>query len=108
MGMQLSIAAGFSTPAVILVGVVNGTGGGLLRDVVMSRDPDIFTPGTLTALAAIAGCLMYIFLRITFGFSLEAAAWPAIFVTFAVRIGAIWFDIRTGPIRALVDTKNDE
>jgi len=109
MGMQLSIAAGLATPAVVLVGVVNGAGGGLLRDVVMSRDPDIFTPGTITGVAVLAGCLVYVLLRMAFGLSMEAAAWPAIIVTFGLRMGAIWFDIRTGPIRGLAETgENDK
>ncbi len=52
-GMELSIQAGLSLPAVTLVGVVNAVGGGILRDILMRQEPEIFRPETLMALAAL-------------------------------------------------------
>jgi len=47
VGMSMALAAGLSLPGVVLVGVVNSVGGGILRDVLMRREPSMFLPGTL-------------------------------------------------------------
>ena len=52
VGLQLSLEAGLAVPAAVFVGVVNATGGEVLRDVLTRREPTIFKPGTPSALAA--------------------------------------------------------
>jgi uncharacterized membrane protein YeiH len=47
VGMTLALKAGLSLPGVVLVGLVNAVGGGILRDVLMRREPNMFLPGTL-------------------------------------------------------------
>lgn len=64
-GVQLSLLAGLSAPAAAFVGVVNAVGGGVLRDVLVGRDPMIFLPGPPVALAALTSCVIYLTL-ITF------------------------------------------
>ena len=59
-GVQLSLLAGLTIPAAAFVGVVNAVGGGVLRDILIRRDPMIFLPGPPVALAALASCAIYL------------------------------------------------
>jgi uncharacterized membrane protein YeiH len=59
VGMRLALAASISVAGAMLVGVVNAVGGGVLRSVLLQRTPRVFRPGELTALAALAGTLLY-------------------------------------------------
>jgi len=56
------IALDKGTPLIVaaLMGVITGTMGGVLRDVVVNEVPDLFTPGGLYATASFAGALAYI------------------------------------------------
>ena len=44
--------AGVTVPAQLLIGVIGGSGGALLRDVLTARTPEIFRHGELNAIAA--------------------------------------------------------
>ena len=59
VGMRLALTAQISMAGAMLVGVVNAVGGGVLRNVLLHRTPEIFRPGHLTALAAFGGTLVY-------------------------------------------------
>jgi uncharacterized membrane protein YeiH len=101
VGAQMTLALGLSIPAAILVGVVNGVGGGLLRDVLVNRI--WMLPGQILTLAALAGVSLFVILLKTTTLSAGAAAWAAIAVTFVIRILAIRFDWRT---RALLSAED--
>ena len=62
VGVQISLQAGLTVPAAAFVGVVNAVGGGVLRDLLVGRDPMIFLPGPPVALAALASCVIYLVL----------------------------------------------
>jgi uncharacterized membrane protein YeiH len=98
VGMQLSTQAGLSVPAVTLVGVVNAVGGSILRDVLVRQEPEIFRPGTLTALAALTSCLVFLALVAGIGLSPSLAAWPAILMAALVRTVSVRYDLRTRPV----------
>ncbi|MGH2547969.1 MAG: trimeric intracellular cation channel family protein [Thermomicrobiales bacterium] len=101
VGMQLSRAAGLGVEPAIFVGIVNAVGGGVLRDVLIRREPDIFRPGVPTALAALFGCLAFI--ALTRGLDLRdaVAAWIAIGAVLTLRVLALRFDLRTRSIMGL-------
>jgi uncharacterized membrane protein YeiH len=77
-----------------VLGMLTGIGGGIVRDLLLSRVPVVFRPETeLYAIAALAGSLV-----VCLGHWL---AWPAVPVAiagallcFALRILAMWFDWR--------------
>jgi uncharacterized membrane protein YeiH len=58
----VGIALGREAPLVIavLMGVIAGTTGGVLRDVVINEVPDLFRPGGLYATASLAGALAFV------------------------------------------------
>lgn len=98
VGMQASKLAGLTLLGVGLVGIVNGVGGGLLRDIVIRRDPEVFMPGTWFATAITAGCVLYITLTAYVGMSEYFAAWITIGFIFSVRIAAIYANMRSRPL----------
>lgn len=97
VGAQMSLQMGLSAPAAILVGVVNGVGGGLLRDVLVNRV--WMLPGQILTLAALAGVSLFVLLVETTPLHPATAAWAAIALTFIIRMLAIRYDWRT---RALI------
>lgn len=101
VGMQLAASKGLSPLSMCLIGVVNAVGGGVLRDVLMRQEPEIFQPGTLTALAALAGCVTYLALANGLSVHPAAAGWAAIGVTFAVRSASVRFGLKTRPVPGL-------
>ena len=52
--------AGVTVPAQLLIGVIGGSGGALLRDVLTARTPEIFRHGELNALAALAAAGVFL------------------------------------------------
>jgi uncharacterized membrane protein YeiH len=101
VGAQMTLQMGLSIPAAILVGIVNGVGGGLLRDILVNRI--WMLPGQILALAALAGVSLFVLLVKTTSLSAGSAAWAAIALTFVIRMLAIRFDWRT---RALISTED--
>lgn len=101
VGLQLSRTAGLEAPAAVFVGVVNAVGGGLLRDVLVRREPDIFRPGVPTALAALFGCLIFLGLTQLGDVGASIAAWISIGAVLALRVLALRFDLRTSAITGL-------
>ena len=98
VGLQKSLDASLSMPAAIMVGMINAAGGGLLRDILVSEEPLLFKPGQLYVLAALAGCVLYIFLAVYSGIRAEAAAIATIVFTFILRMLAIKFNWSTKPL----------
>ena len=95
-GAQKSLAAGLPFLSALLVGVVNAVGGGILRDILVREEPLIFKPGEFYALAAMAGCALFLLLVGRLGWPGAAAAVPAIAVAFSVRLLSIRLRWRTG------------
>jgi uncharacterized membrane protein YeiH len=93
-GTQKALAAGLNPVMAAVLGMLTGIGGGIMRDLLLSRVPLVFRPETeLYALAALAGSVV-----VVVGHWLE---WPAIpaaiagaVLCFVLRLLAIWFDWR--------------
>jgi uncharacterized membrane protein YeiH len=98
VGVQKSIAAGLSIPAAVLVGVINAVGGGLLRDLLVRDEPLLLKPGQFYALAALAGCILFVLLTVRYGMPAPRAGLITVGCTFAVRVLAIEFNWRTKPL----------
>jgi uncharacterized membrane protein YeiH len=98
VGMQLSMRAGIPLPGVVLIGVVNGFGGGILRDLIVGDTPAVLKPGHFAVTALFFVCLFFVGLIRWFGLNKELAAWGAIVLFFAVRMLSLRFDWQTRPI----------
>ena len=98
IGMQFSLAAGLPSPGVVLVGVVNGFGGGLLRDLVVGDTPAILKPGQFYISAGIFVCMLFVFLIRGLGIANTIAAEIIIVLFFSIRMLSIRYNLRTRPV----------
>lgn len=98
VGMNRAIIAGLSFPGIILVGMINSVGGGILRDVLMRKEPSMFQPGTLEESSAFIGCVLFITLVNVFGINQYYSSWIVIIVVFIIRILAIRYQIISKPL----------
>jgi uncharacterized membrane protein YeiH len=99
VGCQLAINAGIGVVGAALIGVINAVGGGLLRDLLARSEPELFRPGTLSATASLAGCVLYLLLTVPFSVAPIIAAWCTIVLVFAVRMISERWGVTTKPIR---------
>jgi uncharacterized membrane protein YeiH len=75
LGAEKGIAMGFSAPVTVLLGVVTGVAGGIIRDVLTGEVPLVFQPEIhLYATAALAGAAAFVIL-VRFGLD-ESIATP--------------------------------
>lgn len=90
LGTTLALSAGVERDVAVLLGVVTGVGGGVLRDVLAGQRPLVLV-GQVYALTAIAGSVLFVALD---GANLDRdlARWAAVAVTFVLRVLAIRFD----------------
>lgn len=101
IGVQKSLAAGLSVAAAVLVGMINASGGGLMRDVLVREEPLLFKPGQYYTLAALAGCVLFVVLVLRFHLPMTKAAFITIGATFVFRILTIQFNWRSRPVLAM-------
>ncbi len=98
IGMQLAMARGLPFTGVLLIGFINGTGGGLLRDVLVRDVPALFQPGGYAALVVLLACCLFLALVLGVGVPNHTAALIAIAAGFVVRLLTIRFNWRTSPV----------
>lgn len=98
IGMQLSLNAGIPLPGVLLVGVVNGTGGGLLRDLMVGDTPTILKPGQYLVSALILVCILFLIAYYVLDVYRLYAAWSTIALFFIIRMLSIRYNWQTHPV----------
>ena len=99
VGSEKALGTGLPVTDAIFVGVINATGGGLIRDVLVRDEPLFLKPGQYYVLAALAGTLLFTLL-LTYGQTpMRTAAWISIGGTFLFRMLAIRFNWRTSALR---------
>lgn len=99
VGMRLAAQEGLAAFAMVVVGMVNAVGGGLLRDVLTRQDPELFRPGPLNALAALPACGAYL-LMTTLGIGATVAGWASVALAFTIRMASVRFELATRPLRS--------
>ncbi|HRQ40197.1 MAG TPA: TRIC cation channel family protein [Chloroflexota bacterium] len=98
IGMQLSLEAGVPLPGVVLVGVVNGVGGGMLRDLLVGDTPIILKPGQYLMSALIVVCILFIILDQVLHVPTVVAAWGIVLLYFVIRMLSIRYNWQTYPV----------
>ncbi len=97
IGLDLSWTSGQPPLVAILMGVITGTFGGVLRDMVCNEVPRLFNDHRPYALCALAGGMLYGLLV-----WLDAPGWlPAVAsasLTTGLRIMTVWLDWKLPPI----------
>lgn len=98
VGMELALSQKISIPGVVLIGVINGVGGGLLRDLLSGEEPRLLLPGQLSALIVLFACMVYAVLIRWGNFDPTRMAITTIVVFFVIRALTIRFNWRTRPV----------
>jgi uncharacterized membrane protein YeiH len=89
IGCNIGIDAGVHPIIVIVAGMVTGTAGGILRDVLCNDVPLIFQGELYATVSMVAGIIYY--LGYLGGMPLDFMAAIAIVVGFVLRVTALWF-----------------
>lgn len=87
-GTNVALAAGADSLAAAIVGVIAGVGGGIIRDVLAGKIPDVLTNGQFYASAAFLGAIVYVVLLQT-SLSPFVSVWVPIIVIFGIRLLSI-------------------
>lgn len=87
LGCDTALNAGTSEVVAVLLGVLGGISGGVIRDLLLNRTPVVLT-GEIYALAALAGGVAYVLLLHT-AISPIAALWIPVLLTFGLRAIAL-------------------
>lgn len=90
-GLHLSWTLGQPQAVAVMMGVITGTFGGVLRDMVCNEIPSLFKDHRPYAVCALLGAMVYVGL-----FYLGASEWVTVAactsVTTGARLLALWFD----------------
>jgi len=89
-GVNVALGAGANNLAAIIVGVISGIGGGVIRDVLANQIPKVFVRGHYRASGAFLGAALYVFLLGT-SVSRVLAAALAVALIFGFRAFAIFY-----------------
>lgn len=94
-GANIALSFGVAPEVAVFMGMLTGTGGGLIRDIITNTKPMI-TSGQLYATAALTGALTYVVLNLL-GVDDFVAQSIAFATAFALRASGIIFNIKMGP-----------
>ena len=95
IGFQMSILAGIPLLGAMLVGLVNGVAGGVIRDIPVGDVPQFFRPGQLYGSILLVAILLYWGLLNSSRVDSNTAAWVAITFAAVVRWLVIRYNWRT-------------
>ena len=96
-GTNKSLEYGLSVPVAVGIGILNGVGGGLLRDIIARDEPVVFKPGQYyTAVAAVAS-LLYAALHHE-EIPPTIAAFGVVILTIVVRLLVVKYDLHSRPV----------
>ena len=92
-GARIAQSLGHDGLIAVVMGVITGSFGGLLRDVLCNDIPMIFRQGQFYATAIILGCSLYIGLA-ALGVPRDVAAGSGMLAIFTLRVAAIIWNLR--------------
>jgi len=94
LGAGFALEAGTSPFVAVLLGVVTGTFGGVIGDVICNRIPSLFRPHTrLYASCSFIGCWIFVLLGKT-SLAHSAAVWISVAIFILLRLCALRFNWR--------------
>lgn len=90
IGVAAALAQALPPVPAIFVGTVSAVGGGVIRDILLNTPIAVMHVGSLYAVAAASGTLIFVVLR-ALGWSVDVSAMACVVVTAAIRILAVRF-----------------
>jgi len=98
VGVQACLMAGLEPIPAAIVGMINATGGGLLRDILTGQEPLLFKPGQYYVLPSLIGCSVLVLLLVPLHVPRMTAGIVALSLAFVLRMVAVIFDLRSAPV----------
>ena len=105
IGCEKVFLLGLPDIAVVILGVMTGTAGGLLRDVLSAQVPFILRKGELYAAASIPGAMLYVILR-NLGADPPWAAGTCLVTVLVLRLAAIRWQLMLPNVGRPLDSAN--
>jgi uncharacterized membrane protein YeiH len=102
LGAQIAEREGLAAVIVILMGVITGVAGGIIRDVLTAEVPLVMKRGHLYATAAMAGVAVYLAVK-ALGVPVAAAGGIGTAVIVALRMASIFWGLQL-PVFSLKET----
>lgn len=93
VGAEKSLGFGLNPWAAILIGVVTGVGGGILRDILAGEVPEIMLPGPINQFAVIVGSALYVGMVAGLHANRVAAEVGVIALVFGLRVVGLHFGV---------------
>jgi len=90
VGSDKALVAGLTIVPAIMLGTVTAVGGGMLRDILCDREPEILRRGSLSATAAVAGSTTYVVLATWLNIAKGPAMIAGAAVAMVLRVGSLW------------------
>lgn len=94
-GAQKAVLLGVSPLSALFIGVLNAVGGGLLRDIIIREEPEVFKPSHFYVIAVAAGGVVFLVLCWYAPISAELSGIVAVGITTLIRLLALRFDWKT-------------
>ncbi|WP_020650608.1 trimeric intracellular cation channel family protein [Solimonas variicoloris] len=91
-GARIAENAQLSGLIAVVIAVITGTFGGVVRDVLCNEIPMILRRGQMYASAVVAGALSYVLLQ-RLGLDRDLAAFVGMALIAALRLAAIWWNL---------------
>ncbi len=95
IGAQKTIDIGLNVIAAMIIGFINASFGGVIRDVLTNEEPQLFKPGQFYAAAAIIGLLIYMTMVVGFEFNSYYAAISCIIIITTLRLLSLKYNWKT-------------
>lgn len=90
LGTQIGLDAELSPFLAVMLGVLTGVGGGVLRDLLTGNPPTVLF-GQVYAVAGIVGASVFV-LMLEIGIGVPVTVWISVAVVFVIRLLAMWRD----------------
>lgn len=97
-GTEIAEQSGQHGIIAVLMGVMTGAAGGIIRDVLSAEIPFVLRPGRLYVTAAVAGSTLYLALEAV-GVTRRPAAFAGMIVIALLRFAAMQWNVRLPPPR---------
>lgn len=93
VGCEKALAMNMSYTVIVMMGIVTGVAGGIIRDLFCDEIPMVFKRGELYATAAFVGCLVFIAL-VALGVYQPVASLIGVMTALLVRLAALRWKIK--------------
>jgi uncharacterized membrane protein YeiH len=94
-GADKALLAGFTPIPSILLGTITAVGGGILRDILRDKKPQVLQPGTFYAAAAVLGTVLYVLLVDWLNVVKFIALLACVTLVMLLRILSVWRNWQT-------------